>query len=263
MSYEKENKKSEKINKQGLWRNVGLKPNLKTILSIFIFILILISNNICFAGELSEYVEMRMIHDDAAGCMFDFCTDKKDIHLGMIAGNICPQCRAVLLQYGINEKAIYSVERMLCYVRSEAIGKPVLFDENEAFVVMRFSQNDENEHAYLYGIKPALKSLNIKCIRADNQILPGQLLDKIEISINKSRFVIVKVDVDNLNVYFELGLAMGLDKDIILISERNLVINLPADLRNWECLTYTEGNYEELRNNLINFFVNNYHYTIA
>ena len=30
MSDEKENKKSEKINKQGLWENVGLKPNLRT-----------------------------------------------------------------------------------------------------------------------------------------------------------------------------------------------------------------------------------------
>ena len=151
---------------------------------------------------------------------------------------------------------------MLSYVRSEAIGKPMLFDENEAFVVMRFTRNDENEHAYLYGIKPALDSLNIKCIRADNQILPGQLLNKIEISIKKSRFVIVKVDVENLNVYFELGLAMGLDKDIILISEKNLVLNLPSDLRNWECLTYTEGNYKELRNKLVDFFVNNYYYTI-
>lgn len=218
---------------------------------------------ICFAGGLSETVEMRMIHDDAAGCMFDFCMDKEDIHLGMIAGNICPQCRTVLVQYGINEKAIYSVERMLSYVRSEAIGKPMLFNENEAFVVMRFSQNDENEHAYLYGIKPALESLNINSIRADNQMRSGQLLNKIEIDIKRSRFVIVKVDEDNLNVYFELGLAMGLDKDIILISERNLVLNLPTDLRNWECLTYTEGNYEELRNNLVNFFVNNYHYTIT
>ena len=30
MSYEKENKKAEKINKQGLWENVGLKPNLQS-----------------------------------------------------------------------------------------------------------------------------------------------------------------------------------------------------------------------------------------
>lgn len=56
----------------------------------------------------------------------------------------------------------------------------MLFDEDAAFVVMRFSQNDENDHAYLYGIKPALERLKIKCIRADNQISSEQLLEKIE-----------------------------------------------------------------------------------
>lgn len=133
---------------------------------------------ISFEGDLSEKMEMRMVHDYAEGCMFDLCIDKTDIHLGMIAGNICPKCRANLVRYGISEKAIYSAERMLGYVRSEAIGKPMLFDEDTAFVVMRFSQNDENDHDYLYGIKPALEKLKIKCIRADNQISSGQLLEK-------------------------------------------------------------------------------------
>ena len=32
-----------------------VKPNLQTILSIFIFILILISNNICFAGVVPKF----------------------------------------------------------------------------------------------------------------------------------------------------------------------------------------------------------------
>lgn len=135
---------------------------------------------ISFEGDLSEKMEMRMVHDYAEGCMFDLCMDKTDIHLGMIAGNICPKCRANLVRYGMSEKTIYSAERMLGYVRSEAIGKPMLFDEDAAFVVMRFSQNDENDHAYLYGIKPALEKLKVKCLRADNQISSGQLLEKIK-----------------------------------------------------------------------------------
>lgn len=215
---------------------------------------------ISFEGDLSEKMEMRMVHDYAEGCMFDLCIDKTDIHLGMIAGNICPKCRANLVRYGISEKAIYSAERMLGYVRSEAIGKPMLFDEDAAFVVMRFSQNDENDHAYLYGIKSALERLKIKCIRADNQISSGQLLEKIEKNIEKSRFVIIKVDSNNLNVYFELGVAMGLNKDVLLISEKDLVLHLPSDLKNWECLTYSEGNYDELKDKVIKFFSDNYHY---
>lgn len=239
------------------WENIFAPPSLKAYLVYQIAQAI-----ISFEGDLSEKMEMRMVHDYAEGCMFDFCMNKADIHLAMIAGNICPKCRANLVRYGISEKAIYSVERMLGYVRSEAIGKPLLFDANAAFVVMRFSQNDENDYAYLYGIEPALEKLKIKCMRADNQISSGQLLKKIKKSIEESRFVIAKVDTNNLNVYFELGLAMGLNKDVLLISEKNFVLHLPSDLKNWECLTYSEGNYDELKNNVIKFFTDNYHYTI-
>ncbi|MCM1083294.1 MAG: nucleotide-binding protein [Clostridium sp.] len=216
--------------------------------------------SIAFEGDLNERMEMRMVHDFAEGCMFDLCINKKDIKLGMIAGNICPQCRAVLVRYGVNEKALNAVERMLCFVRSEAIGKPTIFDENAAFIVMRFSTNDENDNAYKYGIKSALETLNIRVIRTDNIISSGQLLEKVQKNIERSRFVIVKVDSDNLNVYFELGLAMGLDKDVLLISEKELVLQLPSDLKNWECLTYSKGNYEELKENIVRYFQDNYHY---
>ncbi len=60
---------------------------------------------ISFEGDLSEKMEMRMVHNYAEGCMFDLCMNKTDIHLGMIAGNICPKCRANLVRYGISEKA--------------------------------------------------------------------------------------------------------------------------------------------------------------
>lgn len=237
------------------WEKFFAPPSLKAYLVYQI-----VQSVISFEGDLSEKMEMRMVHDYAEGCIFDLCMDKTDIHVGMIAGNICPKCRGNLLRYGISEKAIYSVERMLSYVRSEAIGKPMVFDEDAAFIVMRFSQNDENDHAFLYGIRPALEKLKIKCIRADNQVTSGQLLEKIEKNIEKSRFVIIKVDSNNLNVYFELGLAMGLNKDVLLISQEDLVLHLPTDLKNWECLTYSEGNYEQLKNKVIKFFVDQYHY---
>ncbi len=237
------------------WEKLFAPPSLKAYLVYQIAQAV-----ISFEGDLSEKMEMRMVHDYAEGCIFDLCMDKTDIHLGMIAGNICPKCRGNLLRYGISEKAIYSVERMLSYVRSEAIGRPIVFDEDAAFIVMRFSQNDENDHAFLYGIRPALEKLKIKCIRADNQITSGQLLEKIRKNIEKSRFVIIKVDSNNLNVYFELGLAMGLNKDVLLVSQEDLVLHLPTDLRNWECLTYSEGNYDQLKNKVIKFFADQYHY---
>lgn len=237
------------------WEEYFAPPSLKAYLVYQIA-----QSVISFEGDLNENMEMRMVHDYAEGCMFDLCVAKKDIKLGMVAGNICPQCKAVLVRYGINEKALNAVERMLLFVRMEAIGKPIIFDEDAAFVVMRFSTNDENDNAYKYGIKQALENLNIKCVRADNEISSGQLLEKVEHNIEKSRFVIAKIDSDNLNVYFELGLSMGLDKDVLLVSEKDLVLQLPSDLRNWECLTYEKGNYNELMNKIEQYYRSKYHY---
>lgn len=236
------------------WETYFAPPSLKSYL-----IYQIAQSMINFEVDLNEKMEMKMVHHYAEGCVFDLCMHKTDIHLGMKAGNICPKCRSNLARYGINEKAIYSTERMLNYVRCEAIGKPMIFNGNAAFIVMRFSQNDENDHAYLYGIKPALEMLKIKCVRADNQVLSGQLLDNIITNIKECRFIIVKVDSQNLNVYFELGLALGLDKDVLLISEKGLIEHLPSDLKNWECLTYPKGDYGQLKDNIIKFFADNYY----
>lgn len=216
---------------------------------------------ICFSADLSDKMEKRMNHKNITGCMFDLCEKKSDIKISMSAGYICPECRIKLHQYGVTEIAIDAVENILAYVRAESIGKPFTLKCNEAFVVMRFSKNDENDHAYEYGIKPALDNLKIKCNRGDDQILSGMILNKVNEAIQANRFIIAKVDETNLNVYYELGLAMGLKKDVLLISEESLIVNLPTDLKNWECLTYPNGNYKELKNKIIKFFCDRFNYS--
>ncbi len=214
----------------------------------------------CFTADLSEGLELNMSHYPSKGCMFDICYDKRDIKLGMIGGAICSECKGLLRQYGVQDRPIEAIEKMLSYVRNIAIGKPVQLADNTAFVVMRYTSNDENDHAFEYGIKVALEELGVKCDRADTRLQSGPLLHKIIQSIKRSRYIIAKVDQDNLNVFYELGLAMGLEKDVILIAERELVLNLPSDLKNWECITYTKGDYNSLKNNIIRFFEDNYEY---
>lgn len=132
------------------WEDIFAPPSLKAYLVYQIA-----QASINFEGDINDSMEMRMVHDDPKGCMFDLCTYKSDIKLGMISGSICPQCRAVLVTYGISEKAINAVEKMLWHVRAEAIGKPIVYDDNAAFIIMRFTENDENNNAYKYGINSA------------------------------------------------------------------------------------------------------------
>lgn len=229
--------------------------------SLFVYLTYqIIQAAINFIADMTESMELRMVHRESKGCVFDFCFNKPEIKIGMTAGMICPDCRSLMQRYGVEDRALDAIERVLRFVRLETTGKHMILNDSDAFVVMRFSENDENDHAYKYGIKTALEQLNIRCIRADNSVTSGQILDKIQRHIERSRFIIVKVDSDNLNVFFELGLAMGMDKDVLLVSEESLVLKLPSDLRNWECLTYPKGNYDALKESVIKYYRDNYYY---
>jgi hypothetical protein len=200
-----------------------------------------------FAADLSEEMVINMVHEPPKGCMFDMALHKPDIKYGMVGGSICTVCSAQLRALGTPPEAIEAAQDMLEVVRREVLGMPTTLDPRAIFVVMRFTSNDENDNAWRYGIRPAAESAGFRAERGDSPIEFGQILDQVMRYIKRSRLVIAKVDEDNLNVYFELGVAMGMRKDVLLVSSEDLASRLPTNLRNWECLTYHRGNYEELK----------------
>lgn len=206
------------------WEKVFAPPSLRAYL-IYHFAEALLT----FKADLSEDMHIGFAHELPQGCISDFYGHKPDVKLGMVAGNICPVCEGVLLRYGMNRYAIDALRYILEVVREESIGRPRIVDPDTAFAVMQSSKNDENQNAFLYGIKKGLEEVTIKVVRADDIIQSIQILDKVFCHIERARFVVAKVDVENLNVYFELGVAMGLSKDVLLIAERSLTINLPSD----------------------------------
>ena len=70
-----------------------------------------------FAAKLSEKAALNMTHLDTKGCMFDQCTNKRDIIIGMAAGKICDICKENLRQKLPDNEAIFAVQKMLEYVR--------------------------------------------------------------------------------------------------------------------------------------------------
>jgi hypothetical protein len=211
-----------------------------------------------FSADMSEEMALNMVHEPPVGCVYDMATHKPDIKLGMVAGNLCPYCAAKLRALGTDERAIEAVIKIVNLVRSEALGKPIAFDPKEVFVVMRFTQNDENDNAWRYGIKMGVEGCGFRAVRADTRVESMQILDKINSAIQRSRLVIAKIDENNLNVYYELGFSMGLNKDVLLVSSSDLIVNLPSDLKNWECLTYDKGNYEQLAERVKQYLIDQY-----
>ncbi len=211
-----------------------------------------------FAAEMSEEIALNMVHEPPVGCIYDLSMQKSDIKLGMVAGNVCHQCVGQLRALGTPDVAIDSVRRIVGIVRSEALGRPTPFDPSKVFVVMRFTTNDENDNAWKYGIKPGIEACGFQAGRGDDKVESRHILEKVDSAIRRSRLIIAKVDENNLNVYYELGLAMGLEKDVLLVSEASLAINLPSDLRSWECLTYERGDFEQLASRIKKFLVDQY-----
>lgn len=240
------------------WEQHFAPPSLRAYLAYH-----LAEGLLSFAADWSEGMHVRHAHEPPRGCISDFTSNKGDIKTSMVAGNICPECEAVLLRYGADVSDLAAIRRVLDAVREEAIGRPRILDPDAAFVMMRFSTNDENDNAYKYGVRPGLKDVGLEVRRADDTVQSEQILDKVLQYIQRCRFIVAKVDVENLNIYFELGAAMGLGKDVLLVSESSLVLKLPSDLRNWECLTYDKGNYEQLRRRIVRYYVDNFGLTSA
>jgi hypothetical protein len=167
-------------------------------------------------GELSEEMVVNLSHEPPQGCMHDMCADKTTIRLGMVAGALCSYCVAILGQYGVSQDQIAAMRRLPTVVRDEALGLPQPFDPASAFVVMRFSSFDENANAYEYGVKVGIERAGFVCHRADDRYQAGPLLTKVVGAIERARVILVKVDQPNLNVYYELGVAQAIGKDVVL-----------------------------------------------
>jgi hypothetical protein len=125
-------------------------------------------------------------------------------------------------------------------------GKPYVF------VLMPFGA-----HWHLFEqVKLAVQdTVKLSCIRADD--IPGSgfdLLDKVHTAIERAELVIAEISDRNANVFYELGYAVGIDKPVLLIAQRNSEI--PTDLRGRELILRSDDKDgakafgDELRSNL-------------
>ena len=82
--------------------------------------------------------------------------------------------------------------------------------------------------------------------RADQWTYSGDFVCKICKAIQESRVVVADITGSNPNVFFELGLAVGLGKPAILIhDEKATEARIPSDLLAWEYVPYDGKNPSE------------------
>jgi len=113
------------------------------------------------------------------------------------------------------------------------------------FVLMPF--DDSFSDIYTYGIKQSCTELNTYCERVDEQIYTERILDRIYNQISKADIIIADMTGRNANVFYEVGYAHGLGKNVILLTQN--ADDIPFDLKHFPHIIYN-GTIRTLGENL-------------
>ena len=107
-------------------------------------------------------------------------------------------------------------------------------DPNLCFVLMPFLKT--MDPIYTDHIKPIVESEGITCQRADEIVGTNIITFDIWEKINRSRFMVADLTGRNPNVFYEIGLAHALGKDVIIITQT--MNDVPFDLKALRCIVY-------------------------
>ena len=87
-----------------------------------------------------------------------------------------------------------------------------------------------------------------RIFRADQWTYSGDFVCKICKAIQESRIVVADITGGNPNVFFELGLAVGLGNPTILIHDESAAeTRIPSDLLAWEYVPYVGSNPGDMK----------------
>lgn len=116
-----------------------------------------------------------------------------------------------------------------------------------AFVIMPYKQPFEDLYKSVLEVSLVANGFDVK--RADEVSASKPFASDIQQFIRSSELIIADISGENLNVYYELGQAHALNKEVILLFHSN-GSEIPADIRHLRLLRYDINNVEEFRDKL-------------
>jgi hypothetical protein len=127
-------------------------------------------------------------------------------------------------------------------------GGSFTLDPNLCFVLMPFT--DKMTPIYDDHIKPVVEKNGLTSLRADEIVGVNSIIQDIWEKINRARFLIADLTGKNANVFYEVGIAHTLGKDVILLTQN--INDVPFDLKHWRCIVYAYNprSVKEMENKL-------------
>lgn len=214
-------------------------------------------------------------HMDTTGCVLDYCDKMEDIKYSIQNGfSFCEKKKCYSKMFAnINGRAILKISTSLTNNRLEKINdlnnlikiedahmfvlanpiwktKKFVVDPKLCFVLMPFKEKFSDDIWEL--LQEIIPSSGLNPVRADD-LFGSNVMEDIWISINQARLVVVEMTNKNANVFYELGIAHTLGKDIILIAQST--DHIPFDLNPYRVLIYSNdlSGYKRLRTELPKF----------
>ncbi len=129
--------------------------------------------------------------------------------------------------------------------------REVEIDPALCFVLMPYSEKDAIQEIYSDQIRPTIEAEGYQCQRADNLYKTEPIIEIIWEGILRSRFVLAELTGRNPNVFYELGIAHTVGKEVILVTQN--IDDIPFDLRHLRAIVYetTPRGAELLKKQLI------------
>jgi len=121
--------------------------------------------------------------------------------------------------------------------------------ENLCFVLMPL--NDSFIPIYDKIIAPAVKTCGLECQRADKIPSTKPVMDDICAHIRKAKILIADLSGKNPNVFYEVGYAHALGKEVIFITQNK--DDIPFDVNHYRYVVYVDSaaGGDELRQKII------------
>jgi hypothetical protein len=114
-------------------------------------------------------------------------------------------------------------------------GGEFTLDPNLCFVLMPFAE--QMRPIYDDHIRPIVESEELSCLRADEIMGTNVITWDIWEKVNRARFIIADLTGRNSNVFYEVGIAHTLGKEVILLTQS--MNDVPFDLKALRCIVYS------------------------
>lgn len=138
--------------------------------------------------------------------------------------------------YRLSTSARFILDQCVVASKRWAARDELQVDVPRVFVVMPFTQPWSNR-VWRQIMIPAIRQAGLVPIRGDTPIRVTDLTNTVWDSILGAGLVIADLSAPNVNVFYELGLAHALGKDVFILKQHD--VQLSADFRRAHVYTYS------------------------